>query len=142
MKNFLVFGFCAVLIIGIAFGFSDFFYGSTGIMESGIINIVGVSVFEETGKIKIVDEPEDETKERIIEILSKAERKNLRSIPVEPIEGNRTNYEIELYFSDIYEHRFVYLGEKSSIYDPKREKSWEIINAEEIIPELDSFFAE
>ena len=43
---------------------------------------------------------------------------------------------------DIYEWRFVYLGEKSSIYDPDSGKSWEIINADEILPELDALFAE
>ncbi|MBR6657810.1 MAG: hypothetical protein IKL18_06550 [Oscillospiraceae bacterium] len=142
MKNFLVFVFCGALIIGCAFGFSEYFYGTTGIMESGIINIGGVWVFEKPGKALLVEEPEEETEEKIIEILSKAERKNRRSTPTEPIEGLRTDYEIEIYFSDIYEHRFVYLGEKSNIYDPKSEKSWEIVNAEEIIQELDTLFAE
>ena len=139
MKKMLLLILCATLIIGISFVFSEYFYGSSGIMESGIISVVRVDSFERIGKIVIIEDPEGETEEKLIEILSKAERKN---IPYKSkfIEGARTDYEIELYFSDIYEHRFVYLGQESSIYDPDKGKSWEIINADEIIQELDTFF--
>ena len=142
MKQFIFYVLSFALIIGTAFGFSEFFYGSTGIMESEIVDVMGVRSFEGIGKTKLLEDAEGETEEEIINILSKAERKNLRSIPTEPIEGAREDYEIELYFMDIYEWRFVYLGEKSSIYDPDSGKSWEIINADEILPELDALFAE
>ena len=142
MKNFLIFALCTALIIGGAFGFSEFFYGSTGIMKSGIVDVTGVDIFEGIGKVSVLDDPEGETEEKIIEILSKAERKNIRLLPKEPIEGDLTDYEIGLYFMDIYEQYFVYLGSKSSVYHPESGKSWEITNADEIIAELDALFAE
>ncbi|MBE6893029.1 MAG: hypothetical protein E7482_03330 [Ruminococcaceae bacterium] len=110
-------------------------------MESGIVDVVRVDSFERMGKVVVLKDPEDETEEKIIEILSKAERKN-RSYKRKAIEGSRMDYEIELYFMDIYEHRFLYLGEESSIYDPDTGKSWEIINADEIISELEAFLGE
>lgn len=142
MKQFIFYILCFALIIGTAFGFSEIFYGNSGIMESGIVDVVDVRSFEGIGKTTLLEDPEGETEEELIKILSKAERKNLRSIPTEPTEGAREDYEIELYFMDIYEHRFVYLGEKSSVYDPESGKSWEIVNADEILPELDALFAE
>ena len=141
MKKLLFFLFCAVLITCTALGFSEYFYGSSGIMESGIVDVVRVDSFERMGKVVVLKDPEDETEEKIIEILSKAERKN-RSYKPKAIEGSRMDYEIELYFMDIYEHRFLYLGEESSIYDPDTGKSWEIINADEIISELEAFLGE
>lgn len=141
MKKLLLFLFCAVLITCTALGFSEYFYGSSGIMESGIVDVVRVDSFERMGKVVVLKDPEDETEEKIIEILSKAERKN-RSYKPKAIEGSRMDYEIELYFMDIYEHRFLYLGEESSIYDPDTGKSWEIINADEILLELEAFLGE
>ncbi|MBQ6877798.1 MAG: hypothetical protein IJO22_05295 [Oscillospiraceae bacterium] len=141
MKNFLFYILCFVLIIGTAFGFSEYFYGSTGILKSGIADVAGIKSFEDGGKTRLLEDAEGEVEEEIIKILSKAERKNRGSVSTEPIEGNRTDYEIELYFSDIYEHYFVYLGEKSFVYDIENGKRWEIINAEEIIPEIDAIFA-
>ncbi len=110
-------------------------------MESGIVDVVRVDSFERMGKVVVLEDPEDETEEKLIEILSKTERKN-RPYKQKALEGSRMDYEIELYFSDIYEHRFLYLGEESCIYDPKTGKSREIINADEIISELEEFFAE
>ena len=110
-------------------------------MESGIVDVVRVDSFERMGKVVVLEDPEDETEERLIEILSKAERKN-RSYKPKAIEGSRMDYEIELYFMDIYKHRFLYLGKESGIYDPDTGKSWEIINADEIISELEAFLAE
>ena len=141
MKNFLFLILCLVLVTAGAFGFSEYFYGSSGIMESGIVDVVRVDSFERMGKVVVLEDPEDETEEKIIEILSKAERKN-RSYKPKAIEGSRMDYEIELYFMDIYKHRFLYLGKESGIYDPDAGKSWEIINADEIISELEAFLAE
>ena len=141
MKKAILLILCVALVICGASAFSEYFYGSTGIMESGSIDIMGIKAFENGGKEILLEDPQDETEEKLIEILSKAERKNRRSFGNKPIEGLRTDYEIELYFLDIYEHRFLYLGEKSSIYDPKSGKSWEVINADEILPELEAFLS-
>ena len=141
MKKFLFLMLCIVLVLGGAFAFSEYFYGSTGIMESGIVSVIKVDAFDFPGKVTVLEDPEDETEEKLIEILLKAERKN-RPCRVKAIEGARMDYEIELYFSDIYEHRFLYLGEESLIYDPDSGKNWEIINADEIISELEVFLAE
>ena len=91
MKKMLLLILCATLIIGISFGFSEYFYGSSGIMESGIISVVRVDSFERMGTTVIIEDPEGETEEKLIEILSKAERKNI-PYKLEFFDGARTDY--------------------------------------------------
>jgi len=144
MKNFVIYLLCAAMVLGAAFCFSEFVLGTAPIMKSDIADIMGVAVFENHTKSYLPEEyfsDGGETENAIIDILMKGERKHIPSLP-EPIEGARTDYEIDVYFSSLYEHYSFYLGQNSIAYNMKTQKSYEIVNGEELISLLDSLLSE
>lgn len=144
MKNFVIYALCAAMVFGGAFCFSEFAFGTTGMMKSDIANIIGVAVFENHSKNYLPEEyfsDGGETEKAIIDILMQGERKRIPSLPA-PIEGEKTEYQIDVYFSAEYEHYSFYLGENSIAYNMKSQKSYEIINGAELIALLDGLLKE
>ena len=138
MKKFAIYIFSAVLIIGAAFGLTEYLSGTTYVLGAGstiFVDFVKGSEGE-TERIYLTHEEEEELKL----ILLEAERKN-KKIKFAPLAQEDIKYYIHL-TNEKQGQLFITLGNVNVVYRNSEKGGFEIVDPEGIIAKIDALLAE
>ena len=136
MKNFIFYIISAVLIFAAAFVFTEYRMGTSPVLEEESANLIYIDKVSAHSKEEI--NLRSEEAQAIIEILSKAERKNYR-VKFTPVWQGDMKYNIHV-TDHKNKQQFLTLGNVNVVYSDGSKGGYEIIKSEEIIAEIDSLF--
>ena len=136
MKNFIFYIISAVLIFAAAFVFTEYRMGTSPVLEEESANLIYIDKVSAHSKEEI--NLRSEEAQAIIEILSKAERKNYR-VKFTPVWQGDMKYNIDIVDAK-HNIQFITLGNVNVVYSDSSKGGYEIINSEEIIGKLDALF--
>ena len=136
MKNFLLYMISAILIFAAAFGLTEYWMGTSPILEEESANLIYIEKVSAHSKEEIHFRSEEA--QALIEILSKAERKNYR-VKFTPVWQGDMKYNIDIVDAK-HNIQFITLGNVNVVYSDSSKGGYEIINSEEIIVEISELF--
>ncbi len=136
MKGYIFRIICAALFFGAVIGGMVYFSGTSPVIEQKGADIA-FKAFTEGGKTAV--ELSSEKEEKFEEILLKAKRKNYKE-KFAPVWQGDMKYEIYLIGEN--GHLFITLGNVNFAYKDASKGGYEIINAKEVIAEIDSLLLE
>lgn len=138
MKKFLLYSFSAVLIFAAAFGLTDYLLGTSPVIEKESANMIYIEEVLTHSKKEL--HLSEEERQAIIEILSKAERKNYK-IKFSPVYQGDMKYNIDIVDAK-NNVQFITLGNVNVVFKDSSKGGYEILNYEEIIAEIDAVLKE
>ena len=134
MKNFLLYSFSAVLVFAVAFCLTDYLMGTSPVIEKESANMIYIEEVLTHSKKEL--HLSEEERQAIIEILSKAERKNYK-IKFSPVYQGDMKYNIDIVDAK-NNVQFITLGNVNVVFKDSSKGGYEILNYEEIIAEIDA----
>ncbi len=138
MKKFALYIFSAVLIIGVAFGLTEYLSGTSPVLGAGSTTFIGFEKVLAHSKEEIYLTQTE--KEELKLILLEAERKNRRE-KFAPLWQGDMKYNIHL-TNEMQGQIFITLGNVNVAFKSSDRGGYEIVNAEEIIAKIDALLAE
>ncbi len=133
MKNFALYLFSAVLVFAAAFGLTEYLMGTSNVLGAGSTSFLGFEKVSEYSKEEISLTQEEE--EQLKLIILEAERKN-RRVKFAPVWQGDMKYNLHI-LNEKQGHFFITLGNVNVVFEDASKGGYEIVNAEEIISEID-----